>query len=559
MTGRTVASESGRTCETCGAGLDGNQRYCLNCGGRAVARSPELLELKRRAVATENPPQATPASSPAANSPQRTLRPPTRRVWALLALVFLGFGTLLGGAAGSRSGHLAADVGPPLKLIVPQRAQGVGGTDSTPTAGPPEAEAETTPEAASERSSTTASKKSAVTEKESEPTETEGSETNAGKQETGSGKPATTLPAFKHVFLILLSDEPYAADFGPESKAHYLAVTLEKKGELLLRYDAVAHQQLANEIALISGQGPTVQTAANCQTYAPVSLTGEGPDGQALGTGCVYPASTQTVGDQLAAAHLKWKAYIEGIDEPGAAAPACAHPLAGGLDTTFETGAYATFRDPFVYFESVVSSSACASEIVGLGSLTGDLASSTSTPNLSYIVPDRCHDAGPAPCTPGATAGPADADGFLESVVPKIMASKAYKSGGLLVITSDEAPSSGEFADSSSCCGQPVYPNLPTVEGHGRGGGVVGALLISPYAPEGEDERGTLQPLFAAANDRGHVQTGAPRLCRTQRRQAARAGPVHRCGEGLSATRRWADETAQTPGQLFRARRAPDR
>ena len=54
------------------------------------------------------------------------------------------------------------------------------------------------------------------------------------------------------------------------------------------------------------------------------------------------------------------------------------------------------------------------------------------------------------------------------------------------MITSDEAPSSGEFADSSSCCGQPVYPNLPVVEGHGRGGGAVGALLISPYVRGGK-------------------------------------------------------------------------
>ena len=200
----------------------------------------------------------------------------------------------------------------------------------------------------------------------------------------------------------------------------------------------------------------------------------------------MYPTTVPTVGDQLVGAHLNWKAYIEGIDESGASAPACAHPAAGATDPTFGAGAYATFRDPFAYFESVVSSSACASRVVGLSSLSGDLAKASSTPSLSYIVPDRCHDAGPTPCAPGAPTGPADADGFLESVVPKILASKAYSSGGLIVITSDEAPSSGEFADSGSCCGQPAYPNLPAVEGHGRGGGVVGALLISPYAPAGK-------------------------------------------------------------------------
>ena len=68
-------------------------------------------------------------------------------------------------------------------------------------------------------------------------------------------------------------------------------------------------------------------------------------------------------------------------------------------------------------------------------------------------------------------------------MVPEILRSKAYKESGLLAITVDEAPSSGEFADSSSCCGQPRFPNLPasTSALGPEGGGQVGALLLSPY------------------------------------------------------------------------------
>ena len=68
-------------------------------------------------------------------------------------------------------------------------------------------------------------------------------------------------------------------------------------------------------------------------------------------------------------------------------------------------------------------------------------------------------------------------------MVPEITGSKAYKGSGLLVITVDQAPSTGEFADSSSCCGQPQFPNLPvSSSGLGpEGGGQVGALLLSPY------------------------------------------------------------------------------
>jgi phosphatidylinositol-3-phosphatase len=71
--------------------------------------------------------------------------------------------------------------------------------------------------------------------------------------------------------------------------------------------------------------------------------------------------------------------------------------------------------------------------------------------------------------------------------VPAILASKAYKQGGLLVITVDQAPTSGEFADSSSCCGQPQFPNLPAPAGGlgPRGGGSGGALLLSPFIKGG--------------------------------------------------------------------------
>jgi hypothetical protein len=198
----------------------------------------------------------------------------------------------------------------------------------------------------------------------------------------------------------------------------------------------------------------------------------------------VYPATVNTLPGQLTAKHLTWKAYVQGIDEGAGTPPACSHPLSGAADPTYAGGPYATYRNPFVYFQAVTESPACAANDVGLDKLQGDLSSASSTPDFSYIVPGGCEDAGPTPCSPGAPAGPADAAGMLGRVVPAIMASKAYKQGGLLVITSDEAPSTGEYADSSSCCGQPPYPNLTTA-GLRHGGGVVGALLLSPLIKGG--------------------------------------------------------------------------
>ena len=140
-----------------------------------------------------------------------------------------------------------------------------------------------------------------------------------------------------------------------------------------------------------------------------------------------------------------------------------------------------------MYFESIVASPACATDDVGLEAPRGRPRDPARTPNFSYIVPDRCDDGNPTPCTAGAPAGVAPAGTLLAQVVPEILASKAYKENGLLVITVDEAPSTGEFADSSSCCGEPLFPNDPlkSITGAPRGGGAVGALLLSPYVKGG--------------------------------------------------------------------------
>lgn len=522
------ASRASGACASCGARIEAGQRYCLECGERFGSRSPELLALLRRvgpargggaardesgapgAAAAAAPgatrdaaaaPGAGAAAAPGARRPRglaalnarlSALRLPSPRVSALLVLGFVGFGVVLGAAAGSRvDDTLAASRSPHLKLVLPATSGGATATEAPAAASePPAAEAEPTPEAAAPEASTPAA---TPTPAAKAPASSGGGKSSEGEAEGGGGSSsagAAKLPAIAHVFVIMLSDEPYAAAFGPESKAPYLARTLERRGELLPRYYAVAHEQLANGIALLSGQGPTAATAANCPTYEAVTPATAGAEGQVLGEGCVYPASTETLLGQLRSKQLPWRAYVQGIEEGSGAPPACAHPALGQPDPSSATPPpaqpYATFRNALVYFEGIASAPSCAAQDVGLSALSGDLASARSTPSFAYIVPDRCHDGSPGPCPGGAPGGLAAADGFLEQVVPKIVSSKAYKEGGLLVITTDEAPSSGEFADSSSCCGQPRFPNLPPPTGAAaglapEGGGQVGALLLSPF------------------------------------------------------------------------------
>jgi hypothetical protein len=453
---------------------------------------------------------------------------PPAQICALLLVAFLGFGAAVGAAAKSSGASR-----PRARVVV--LASAPAATTTTPTvtptptkASPPTATAEATPTPTSAEAESPAAGAAPSTPTSTTKATSSAPSGAAGEGKTGSsgagqgaagggGGPAgssTKLPPVKHVFVVMLDDEPYATVFGPASPAHYLAGTLEHKGELLVRYYAVAHEQLANGIALLSGQGPTPQTAQNCPTYEDLVPGTIGAEGQVSGQGCVYPSATETLAGQLAAKHLTWKAYLEGMDEgsgapaagvpPGSAsasvsaAGACGHPALGAADPTSALTppagqVYATFRNPFVYFHSVIDSSTCASNDVGLSSLKGDLAKAKSTPSFSYIVPSRCDDGDETPCAPGQPAGMVAADGFLQKVVPAILSSKAYKENGLLAITVDEAPSSGEYADSSSCCGQPTFPNLPApASAIGKsGGGQVGALLLSPFIKGGNLEQGT--------------------------------------------------------------------
>jgi hypothetical protein len=423
-------------------------------------------------------------------------------VWSALIAAFLGFGVLMGKATAG-SGEERSSV-----MLVAARTQAGADSNSGATSTPPPTTAEKTPEAESEPNSSSAgssSESSGGGSSSSSSSATNSEQSSEEGKEKTVGKTSPQLPAIKHVFVVMLSDQPYATAFGPASEAHYLTGTLEKQGTMLERYYGVAQAGLAGTIGLLSGQGPTEASTANCPTYANVISTGAGSDGQVLGQGCVYPTSTGTLPGQLPAKKLTWKAYVQGIDEGGSTPAACAHPAVGADDPSAASASlgttgpqplaqeqanssgYQTWRNPFVYFQGITSSATCAANDLGISALKDSLASESKTANFSYIAPGPCVDGSPTACAPSKAAGMAAADGFLKTVIPEILASPAYKKNGLLAITVDAAPSSGEWADSSSCCGQPRFPNISSSSSalSAPGGGQVGMLLLSPFIKKG--------------------------------------------------------------------------
>ena len=130
--------------------------------------------------------------------------------------------------------------------------------------------------------------------------------------------PQATLPPIDHVWLIVLGQQGYQQAWATSAGHPYLG-TLRKQGELVPNYDAVASSPLANEVALLSGQGPTQQTVANCPIYTYIDPGAIGKQQQVRGDGCIYPQTTESLPQQFVADGLSWKAYIQGIGEGGCA------------------------------------------------------------------------------------------------------------------------------------------------------------------------------------------------------------------------------------------------
>lgn len=462
-----VGKAHAESCAECGAALSPSQCYCLECGVRRgplpamVANRVGALKERGRRRDTETngtpvaPAELTPTEAEEAEKDSAWGFMPSPQVAAIAVMALLAAGVILGSvtnplAQGAGAASIILDMGEPA----PEK----GAEEPVAEAPAPVAEAPV-PTAVPEAPLAVPLEESS--EPELPPTEPTLPEIPEEE----------TLPEIKHVFMIVFSDHGYEEAFGEESAAPYLAKTLAEEGKLLSNYYAVTQGGLANEVALLSGQGPTPQTALDCPDSTLISPGTVDPEGQVEGEGCVYPAEVETLPGQLAKAQLSWKAYVE--PDPVQA-----------------------WRKPFAYFAALGEDPEAAQHEGGLDQLAADLKEPKTTPALSYIAPNACHDGSDAPCAPEQPAGLPTVDGFLETVVPEITASSAFQDeGGLIAITFDQASPSAPEPDTSSCCATPEYPNLPAPAGAAPptsgpvkpsgGGGRVGMLLISPYVAAG--------------------------------------------------------------------------
>jgi acid phosphatase len=206
------------------------------------------------------------------------------------------------------------------------------------------------------------------------------------------------LPAFSHVFVVVMENRAYGDVIGNTSDAPYINQLAGQYG-LATQYYAVSHPSLPNYLALIGGD--TFGMQSDCET-------------------CYVHAPNLV--DALEARHKTWRAYMESMPSP------C---FVGS------SGDYAQKHDPFIYFDDIRTNAARCQNVVPMDSLQSDLAQ-RSMPDFTWITPNLCHDMHDCSTREG--------DAWLSQWVPRILASDAWKQNGALFLVWDEG------TDNSGCC-----------------------------------------------------------------------------------------------------------
>ena len=356
----------GAKCASCGAARAADQRYCLSCGTRILPVPLVVANWLERVRPKPKDGQSPAGVSETGGEPEAeeggpASRMPTPQAVAVAVMALLAFGVIIG----SVTQQLAQSAG--IRTVVLSEPAAA----PEPVAAAPE---EVVEEVESVEPAPEPAAEEVLLEAPEEEEEEEEKGTPAKPPPPLELPPEASLPPISHVFLIVLGDQGYEDTFGAASQSAYFSKTLPEQGEVLSNYYAVSQGGLSNEIGLLSGQGPTVQTATNCPEYADLAASTVGPMEQVEGAGCVYPKEARTLPGQLVAAKLSWKAYVEDVGNGETGQPTtCRRPSLGALDPDWLPSAgdgYETWRNPFVYFHSIVDGDECAERDVGLDRLS---------------------------------------------------------------------------------------------------------------------------------------------------------------------------------------------
>jgi phospholipase C len=292
-----------------------------------------------------------------------------------------------------------------------------------------------------------------------------------------------------HVFIIMMENASYSEVLSPGNTNDPYIQHLAATYGLATSYFGVTHPSMPNYLAATSG-----------------STWGSNSDDTAQKTLLDH----QNIVDQLEAAHISWKAYMEGLPYPGFlgdSADYTASPPSAG------NALYLLKHDPFLLYPDVYNNPARADKVVPLTQLATDLASN-DVPQYAWITPDICNDmhgmSGPACPFPSTGSGPSvqnfqQGNAFLQHWVNAIMNSGAWNPRSVIFITWDEGGSSNVAPYSpestAGCCDSPILPNPPVNPTDVSGGDLAGGTVFG----------GGPVPMIVVSGDvHGHVVDSTP-------------------------------------------------
>ena len=217
--------------------------------------------------------------------------------------------------------------------------------------------------------------------------------------------PASSVPAFDHVFVVMMENTDYDEVIGDTTDAPFIN-SMANQGTLLDNYSGVYHPSDENYLA-IAGGNTFVQGAVY---YPNIKVT------------------ARNIADELEAKGKTWKAYEQGMGTP--------------CNTSNNNDSYYEPDDaPFVNFTDVMSNpSRCAAHLFDTTQLTTDLQSASTTPNFAWIAADDYYD-GEASGN-GTPKSLQVQNGWLQQTLQPIFNSAAWtQQRSLLILTWDESAS----------------------------------------------------------------------------------------------------------------------
>ena len=211
---------------------------------------------------------------------------------------------------------------------------------------------------------------------------------------------ASGVPAFDHIFIVIMENTSAGSIVGNTTQAPYIN-SLARQYAYSANYSAITHPSLPNYLALTGGSAFGI--TSDC---SPLSC----------------PVNAPNIGDRLTASGKTWKAYMEDM------------PVTCGTTDSYP---YAVKHDPFVYYRDIGGNAAlCGSHVQPFARMASDLQTASSTPAYAWVTPNLCHDMHDCSIKTG--------DDWLSLQIPSILNSPAFtQQNSLLLITWDEDDSSG--------------------------------------------------------------------------------------------------------------------